>query len=90
VPRRLEALALALTDKAAATSSQALRAPMPGRLVSLAVAEGESVEAGQTLAVMEAMKMETALSAESAGEVAEILARPGALLSLDDPILRLS
>ena len=52
----------------------AVRAPMHGRLVALAVAEGETVAAGQRLAVLEAMKMEHALTAPRAGRVA--LARP--------------
>jgi 3-methylcrotonyl-CoA carboxylase alpha subunit len=46
-----------------------VRAPMHGRLVALSVAEGEAVEAGQRLAVLEAMKMEHALTAPRAGRV---------------------
>jgi 3-methylcrotonyl-CoA carboxylase alpha subunit len=44
-------------------------APMPGRIVALDVAEGETVEAGRRLAVLEAMKMEHALTAPRAGRV---------------------
>jgi len=47
-------------------------APMPGTVVAIEVAEGDAVEAGQTLAVVEAMKMEHRLIASAAGTVAEI------------------
>jgi 3-methylcrotonyl-CoA carboxylase alpha subunit len=65
----------------------AILAPMPGRIVSVAVAQGELVTAGQTLVVIEAMKMEQALVAPFAGRVAELAAaaggqtREGALLA---------
>ena len=51
-------------------SDGVVRAPMHGRLIALAVAEGEAVEAGARLAVLEAMKMEHALTAPRAGRVA--------------------
>jgi 3-methylcrotonyl-CoA carboxylase alpha subunit len=54
-----------------------LIAPMPGRLVSFAVKAGDKVTAGQTLAVMEAMKMEHTIAAPKDGVVAEILYAPG-------------
>jgi 3-methylcrotonyl-CoA carboxylase alpha subunit len=53
-------------------------APMHGRLVAVLVAPGERVAKGQRLAVVEAMKMEHALLAPAAGEVAEVAAAPGA------------
>ena len=62
-------------------------APMPGRLMSLSVEEGETVKEGQTLGVMEAMKMETALKAQASGIVAEILAKAGDLLDAKDLIM---
>jgi 3-methylcrotonyl-CoA carboxylase alpha subunit len=55
-----------------------VKAPMHGKLVAVFVAVGETVEKGQRLAVVEAMKMEHALLAPMAGEVAEIAAEPGA------------
>jgi 3-methylcrotonyl-CoA carboxylase alpha subunit len=54
-----------------------LTAPMPGKLVSFAVKAGDAVKAGQTLAVMEAMKMEHTIAAPKDGVVAEILYAPG-------------
>jgi biotin carboxyl carrier protein len=49
-----------------------ITAPMPGRVVKLPVSEGQQVEAGEVLVVLEAMKMETALHAESAAVVKQI------------------
>jgi 3-methylcrotonyl-CoA carboxylase alpha subunit len=54
-----------------------LTAPMPGKVVSVAVAAGDAVTAGQPLAVMEAMKMEHTLSAPRDGTVQEVLVAPG-------------
>ncbi len=54
-----------------------LTAPMPGKLVSFAVKAGDAVKAGQTLAVMEAMKMEHTIAAPKDGVVAEIMYAPG-------------
>jgi 3-methylcrotonyl-CoA carboxylase alpha subunit len=61
------------------SSAQAgrLTAPMPGKLVSFAVKAGDAVKAGQTLAVMEAMKMEHTIAAPKDGIVSEILYAPG-------------
>lgn len=55
----------------------ALRAPMPGLVVRVAVGEGDAVEEGDTVLIVEAMKMENELSATGAARVARILAAPG-------------
>ena len=55
----------------------ALRAPMPGRIVNLPVAAGDRVAKGDTLVVMEAMKMELTLAAPRDGEIAETAVNPG-------------
>ena len=60
-----------------ATGPAPLMAPMPGMIVRIAVAVGDTVQAGQGLIVMEAMKMENELRAASAGTVKAILAREG-------------
>jgi biotin carboxyl carrier protein len=52
-------------------------APMPGRVVAVPVAPGDRVERGQTVVVLEAMKMESALTTPHAGRVAEVLVSPG-------------
>jgi 3-methylcrotonyl-CoA carboxylase alpha subunit len=60
-----------------AISDGALRSPMPGRIVSVAVREGQAVTKGQTLLALEAMKMEHALIAPFAGTVSELAVSVG-------------
>ena len=69
--------------------SRFLLAPMPGLLTRLEVAAGERVEAGQPLAVVEAMKMENILRAGKSGTVKTIAAKPGDSLAVDAVILEL-
>jgi propionyl-CoA carboxylase alpha chain len=64
-----------------------LLCPMPGLVVSIAVAEGQEVKAGETLAVVEAMKMQNVLRAERDGTVKKIYTSPGATLAVDALIL---
>ena len=66
-----------------------LTAPMPGKLLSFAVKVGDTVKAGQALAVMEAMKMEHTVAAPSDGTVAELLYAPGDQVPEGAPLLRL-
>jgi len=61
----------------AAIGDDSLTAQMPGQVVSVPVAEGDAVEAGQTLVVLEAMKMEMRVNAPRAGTVRKLLAAPG-------------
>ncbi len=77
----------AMPAKAAVDSSRTLMSPMPGLLVSLAVTVGQEVKAGETLAVVEAMKMENILRAERDGTVAKLHAKPGDSLAVDQAIL---
>jgi len=68
---------LALADAAGArgehaTPSGAVTAPMPGKVVSVAVAAGDRVEAGQVVVVLEAMKMETGVTTPGAGTVTAV------------------
>jgi len=67
----------------------ALRAPMPGRIVAVRVDADAQVEEGQELIVMEAMKMEITLRAPRAGVVAEIRARVGEFVEADMVLVRL-
>jgi len=73
--------------KPPADMSKFLLSPMPGLLVQLAVQPGQAVQAGEKLAVIEAMKMENVLVAQQDGVVKELLAQPGASLSVDQPIV---
>ena len=71
----------------AADSGKAVRCPMPGLVMSIAVDVGQDVKAGETLAIVEAMKMENVLRAERDGVVKKIHARPGDSLAVDAVIL---
>jgi propionyl-CoA carboxylase alpha chain len=73
--------------KAPADMSKFLLSPMPGLLVQVSVKPGQVVQAGERLAVIEAMKMENVLTASQEGTVKEILAASGESLAVDQPIL---
>src|SRR5271165_5300594 len=68
-------------------SEKAVRCPMPGLVVSLAVAEGQEVKAGETLAVVEAMKMENILRAERDGIIKTIRVKQGESVAVDAVIM---
>ena len=87
VTRRTAALAALMPKKTEADVSRALRSPMPGLLVSVAVQEGQSVQAGELIAVVEAMKMENVVRAERNGTVTKILAKPGESVAADQVIV---
>jgi propionyl-CoA carboxylase alpha chain len=83
-----EATSARLMPVAVATDTgKKLLCPMPGLVVSIAVTEGQEVKAGETLAVVEAMKMQNVLRAERDGTVKKIHASPGATLAVDALIL---
>ena len=67
-----------------------LKAPMPGLVVRILVEERSSVEAGQPLLVLEAMKMETVLKAAGPGTVTTIHVTPGARVEKGAPLLLVS
>lgn len=73
--------------KAPPDMSKFLLSPMPGLLVDVAVQEGQKVQAGEKLAVIEAMKMENILFATQDGVVRKISAGKGASLAVDDVII---
>jgi 3-methylcrotonyl-CoA carboxylase alpha subunit len=78
-----------LARHASAAGPGTVEAPMPGRITRVLVAEGETVEEGQRLVVMEAMKMEHALRAPSAGQVADLAVAEGDQVVAGHPCLRI-
>ncbi len=85
-PRAAELHAL-MPFKAPPDMSRFLLSPMPGLLVDVAVQPGQKVQAGERLAVIEAMKMENVLFAVSDGVVGKLLAAKGESLAVDQAIL---
>jgi biotin carboxyl carrier protein len=66
---------------------ETVAAPMPGLVVAIPVSEGERVSPGQTVAVIEAMKMQNELVAEGAGRVREVRAAPGQVVESGAPLV---
>ncbi len=85
-PRTAE-LAKLMPNKPEPDSSRFLHTPMPGLVLAINVCEGESVEAGHPLAVVDAMKMENVLAAERKARIAKILVAPGDSLAVDQVIM---
>ena len=73
--------------KAPPDMSRYVLSPMPGLLTQVAVQPGQKVQAGERVAVIEAMKMENILFASADGTVKAILAQPGESLAVDQPIV---
>ena len=72
-----------------AAGEVALKSPMPGTLLSVAVEEGQEFGPGDELATVEAMKMQNVLRAEGAGKVKRVVARAAAVLAVDEVILEM-
>jgi propionyl-CoA carboxylase alpha chain len=89
LPARVAPYTAHMIEKVAPDLSKFLICPMPGLLVRLDVAAGDKVEAGQPLAVVEAMKMENILRAEKTGTVKSVAAKTGDSLAVDQVILEL-
>jgi propionyl-CoA carboxylase alpha chain len=87
VSPRAAGLAKWMKHKAPPDTSKFLLSPMPGMLAHIAVAVGQQVQAGERLAVIEAMKMENIVLAAHDGVVARIVATPGESVAVDEVIL---
>ncbi|NHT76864.1 acetyl/propionyl/methylcrotonyl-CoA carboxylase subunit alpha [Rhizobiaceae bacterium CRRU44] len=84
---RVAQLARLMPVKLPPDTSKMLLCPMPGIITVIAVQEGEQVEAGQALAIVEAMKMENTLRAERRATVKRIAASAGQSLAVDELIM---
>jgi propionyl-CoA carboxylase alpha chain len=73
--------------KKLSASEKAVRCPMPGLVVSIAVSEGQEVKTGETLAVIEAMKMENILRAERDGIIKKVCVKKGDSIAVDAVII---
>ena len=84
---RAEELSKFMIPKVMPDTSKFLASPMAGSLVKVNVKEGDRVEAGQALAVVEAMKMQNELYAQKPCVVKKVYFKPGQNLALDDVIM---
>jgi propionyl-CoA carboxylase alpha chain len=84
---RVAELRKLMPHKAPPDMSRFVLSPMPGLLVDVAVQVGQKVQAGERVAVIEAMKMENVLFAAADGVVGKVLAGKGESLSVDQPIV---
>ena len=81
------AAAAPVAPKAASAAGSKITSPLPGTVLSINVAVGDSVAAGQTVAVLEAMKMENNIAADKAGVVKEICVNKGASVMEGDALI---
>ena len=79
--------ARAASSGAGASGSGDVTVPMQGTIVKVLVEVGQHVEAGQTVVVLEAMKMENQIQAEKSGTVKEIKVAPGATVGAGDVVV---
>jgi propionyl-CoA carboxylase alpha chain len=84
---RLAELEALMSRQRAASSATVLRCPMPGLVVSVAVVPGQRVRAGETLAIVEAMKMENVLRADRDLTVKAVVVNSGDILPVDAVIM---
>lgn len=74
-------------DKGAVNKANAVKAPLPGVITDILVAEGDEVKAGDTVIVLEAMKMANNLEAEKDGKVTAICVKIGESVMEDDALI---
>lgn len=75
------------TSSASVNTNNAVKAPLPGVITSIEVAVGDEVKAGDTLLVLEAMKMANNIEAEKDGKVTAICVQPGQSVMEDDALV---
>ena len=84
------AAAPAAAPAPAAVAGEAVKAPMPGNILKVAVSAGQAVKEGELLVVLEAMKMENEIFAPKAGTVAQVLVQKGSTVDTDATLVVLS
>ena len=84
---RVAELYARLPEKAAPDTSKLIQSPMPGLVVSIPVVVGQEVKTGETVAIIEAMKMQNILRAERDGVVKAVSAKDGDPVAADDVLV---
>ena len=87
-PAAIAAPSGAAPRRPASGGAGTLNAPMPGVIVELSVATGDTVERGQTIAILDAMKMQNNIKSPRAGTIAEVCVAVGQAIGHGDPIVR--
>ena len=87
VPQPQPSAAPASASSAKVNANNALKAPLPGVVRDINVSVGDEVKVGDTVVVLEAMKMANNLEAEKAGKVTDILVQPGESVMEDTPLV---
>ena len=81
------AAAPAAPAAAGLAAGEVVKAPMPGNVLKISVAQGQTVKEGDVLLVLEAMKMENDITATKSGTVAQIVVSQGAAVKTGDPLV---
>lgn len=87
--REVQLRELGSISGSAESVGEEVRAPMPGKVVDVTVQVGDPVEAGQTVAVLEAMKMENDIRAASSGKVVQVGAKAGENVDMGTLLIRI-
>lgn len=72
---------------AALAAGEVIKSPMPGNILKILVSQGQQVKEGETLIILEAMKMENEIVATRAGSVAQIAVSKGQVVETDTPLV---
>ena len=75
------------TPAASVNAANAVKAPLPGTITSIEVTVGQEVSAGDTVVVLEAMKMQNNIEAEKSGKVSAICVKPGQAVLEEDALI---
>ena len=89
-PKAAPAPAAAPAPKAAPAGANAVTAPLPGTITQILVKVGQQVKAGDTVVMMEAMKMENSITAEFDGTVKAILVQQGAQVQSGEALVEMA
>lgn len=73
--------------QAQAAAGNSITAPMPGAVLEIVVSEGQDVQAGEVVLILEAMKMENEITAPAAGKIKKIVTSKGAAVNTGDLLL---
>lgn len=89
VPSRVAELVQHMPQHEASDTSMHVLAPMPGRIIEIKIAEGDTIKEGQPIATIEAMKMENIIRSRCEGVVKKVLVTIGETVNLDQPLVEL-